>query len=127
MHIRTRIPQALAAVLLLLGVSTLRAEDRTITKGDTIVVTAGQVEVRAEDKTIATVSKGQRFKVIAVSGNWLGIEVRGETGWIVREDAAPAAMPRAAAPRARRRKRKNRPSRNGPCSSAATTTSASAS
>ena len=100
MHIRTRISQALAAVLLLLGVSTLRAEDRTITKGDTIVVTAGQVEVRAEDKTIATVSKGQRFKVIAVSGNWLGIEVRGETGWIAREDAAPAAMPRAAAPRA---------------------------
>jgi hypothetical protein len=68
--------------------------------GDTVQATKA-VELKVEDKVVASVAVGDSLAVRKVSGNWLWVQTKGgQRGWVLKENVQaieePAAVPQAA-------------------------------
>jgi hypothetical protein len=58
--------------------------------GDGVTVVRAAAPLMVGNQVLTTIEKGQRLTVIAVQGQWLGVQAAGKSGWLRLSDSALA-------------------------------------
>ena len=86
-------------VIVCLALIPLKVVAQQIRKGSKIVVVASSTKLMRGSHVLANVSRGYRTNVTDIHGNWIGVDIDGKRGWLLRQDLALAADRNSAATR----------------------------